>query len=586
MNNKWNLLTLVAATLFATVAFSPRVDAEDVVVDGKTYRKLSVEEYRDKMKGGWIGQIAGVCWGAPTEFRYCGRIIPEAEMPKWTPDMINNAFGQDDLYVEMTFLRSMEEHGLDVSIRQAGIDFANSEYPLWHANVCGRKNLRCGIAPPNSSRPEFSHCADDIDYQIESDFSGLISPGLPNNAVRMGEKFGRLMNYGDGMYAGQFVGALYAEAFFETDVYKIIDAALKAIPAESGYAEMARDVLRWKKEFPDDWEACWNKINEKYQLNPEYRKWSCSGPSSDFNIDVKINGAYILVGLLYGDGDLDKTIVLATRCGQDSDCNPSSAGGVLFTTLGFKALPERFSKELDETRVFSHTAYNIPALLDVCEKLAIQAVEREGGFVKEEDGERFFYIPRTEVVPSALTSCANPTDQPDESATGRFSEEELKQLRFREYNDDEALEKFFGGFKVSHMGPDMNPGFREEYRGKKNVFMTHPESREVGAVLSKLVTPEKGDVLYLSVANHENVDAKQIGDFTLQIKINGGVVMETLVSRDAVGDDGWMWVEVDLSKYAGQPTLVEIVNQPNGWSWEAAYFSTIGIDKPNVCEAP
>ncbi len=586
MNNKWNLLTLVAATLFATVAFSPRVDAEDVVVDGKTYRKLSVEEYRDKMKGGWIGQIAGVCWGAPTEFRYCGRIIPEAEMPKWTPDMINSAFGQDDLYVEMTFLRSMEEHGLDVSIRQAGIDFANSEYPLWHANVCGRKNLRCGIAPPNSSRPEFSHCADDIDYQIESDFSGLISPGLPNNAVRMGEKFGRLMNYGDGMYAGQFVGALYAEAFFETDVYKIIDAALKAIPAESGYAEMARDVLRWKKEFPDDWEACWNKINEKYQLNPEYRKWSCSGPSSDFNIDVKINGAYILVGLLYGDGDLDKTIVLATRCGQDSDCNPSSAGGVLFTTLGFKALPERFSKELDETRVFSHTAYNFPALLDVCEKLAIQAVEREGGFVKEEDGERFFYIPRTEVVPSALTSCANPTDQPDESATGRFSEEELKQLRFREYNDDEALEKFFGGFKVSHMGPDMNPGFREEYRGKKNVFMTHPESREVGAVLSKLVTPEKGDVLYLSVANHENVDAKQIGDFTLQIKINGGVVMETLVSRDAVGDDGWMWVEVDLSKYAGQPTLVEIVNQPNGWSWEAAYFSTIGIDKPNVCEAP
>lgn len=586
MNNKWNLLTLVAATLFATVAFSPRVDAEDVVVDGKTYRKLSVEEYRDKMKGGWIGQIAGVCWGAPTEFRYCGRIIPEAEMPKWTPDMINNAFGQDDLYVEMTFLRSMEEHGLDVSIRQAGIDFANSEYPLWHANVCGRKNLRCGIAPPNSSRPEFSHCADDIDYQIESDFSGLISPGLPNNAVRMGEKFGRLMNYGDGMYAGQFVGALYAEAFFETDVYKIIDAALKAIPAESGYAEMARDVLRWKKEFPDDWEACWNKINEKYQLNPEYRKWSCSGPSSDFNIDVKINGAYILVGLLYGDGDLDKTIVLATRCGQDSDCNPSSAGGVLFTTLGFKALPERFSKELDETRVFSHTAYNFPALLDVCEKLAIQAVEREGGFVKEEDGERFFYIPRTEVVPSALTSCANPTDQPDESATGRFSEEELKQLRFREYNDDEALEKFFGGFKVSHMGPDMNPGFREEYRGKKNVFMTHPESREVGAVLSKLVTPEKGDVLYLNVANHENADAKQIGDFTLQIKINGGVVMETLVSRDAVGDDGWMWVEVDLSKYAGQPTLVEIVNQPNGWSWEAAYFSTIGIDKPNVCEAP
>jgi len=578
----WSFFIAVAFA-FIAAPFS-RAVAEDVVVDGKAYRKISVEEYRDKMKGGWIGQIAGVCWGAPTEFRYCGRIIPEGEMPKWTPDMINNAFGQDDLYVEMTFLRSMEEHGLDVSIRQAGIDFANSEYPLWHANVCGRKNLRCGIAPPNSSRPEFSHCADDIDYQIESDFSGLISPGLPNNAVLMGEKFGRLMNYGDGMYAGQFVGALYAEAFFESDVEKIIEAALKAIPSESGYAQMVRDVVGWKKEFPDDWEACWNKINEKYQLNPEYRKWSCSGTTSDFNIDVKINGAYILVGLLYGEGDLDKTIVISTRCGQDSDCNPSSAGGVLFTTVGFKALPDRFSKELDETRVFSHTAYNFPALLDVCEKLAIQAVEREGGMIKEENGERFFYIPRTKIVPSALTSCANPTDKPDESATGRYSEEELKQIRFREYTDEEILDKNFAGFRSSHMGPDMSPGFRKEYRGKKDVFMTHPESREVGAVLSKVVTPKKGDVLYLSVANHENGD--QLGDFVLQIKANGKLLKEETVSKETVGDDGWLWVEVPLDEFAGTPTVLEIVNQPNGWSWEAAYFSAIGIEKPNMCEAP
>ena len=56
---------------------------------------------------------------------------------------------EDDLYVEMTFLRSMEEHGLDVSIRQAGIDFANSEYALWCANNAGRTNLRKGIAIRN-----------------------------------------------------------------------------------------------------------------------------------------------------------------------------------------------------------------------------------------------------------------------------------------------------------------------------------------------------------------------------------------------------------------------------------------------------
>jgi hypothetical protein len=67
------------------------------------YRRLPVKVYRDKMKAGWVGQIAGVCWGAPTEFRWNDRIIPEADMPVWKPEMINEAFGQDDLYVEMTF---------------------------------------------------------------------------------------------------------------------------------------------------------------------------------------------------------------------------------------------------------------------------------------------------------------------------------------------------------------------------------------------------------------------------------------------------------------------------------------------------
>ncbi|MCA9433573.1 MAG: hypothetical protein KC940_23840, partial [Candidatus Omnitrophica bacterium] len=84
-----------------------------------TERQLPVSEYIDKMKGAWIGQMAGVGWGAPTEFRFEGRIVPEDEMPKWTPETVNQ-FEQDDLYVEMTFLRTLELHGLDASIRQAG----------------------------------------------------------------------------------------------------------------------------------------------------------------------------------------------------------------------------------------------------------------------------------------------------------------------------------------------------------------------------------------------------------------------------------------------------------------------------------
>ena len=68
------------------------------------------------------------------------------------------------------------------------------------------------------------------------------------------------MNYGEGVYAGQFIGALYAEAFFENNPVKIVETALKAIPAESQYAEVIRDVLAWHREDPDDWQKAWKRV--------------------------------------------------------------------------------------------------------------------------------------------------------------------------------------------------------------------------------------------------------------------------------------------------------------------------------------
>jgi hypothetical protein len=397
------------------------------LVGAAEFRRLPVKEYRDRMAGGWIGQMAGVGWGGPTEFRFKGRIMPAGEMPKWNPGRINQ-FNQDDIYVEMTFLRTLELYGFDVSIRQAGIDFANSGYRLWHANRGGRDNLRGGVAPPDSGHPKFNKHADDIDYQIEADYSGLIAPGVPNVVIELGEKFGRLMNYGDGVYGGQLVGGMYAEAFFEDDPVAIVRAGLKCIPAESQYAECIRDVLAWYKQHTDDWEKTWELINQKYHLNPDYRQFSCSGPKGEFNIDAKINGAYIVMGILYGKRDPDETIVISTRCGQDSDCNPSNAGGVLFTTIGMSKLPDRFTSALNPEGVFSHTAYNFPQLLEVCEKLARQAVVRSGGKIeKGADGGEVFVIPVEQPKPSPLEQCW----EPGPSADGRFSEAEMKKITAR-----------------------------------------------------------------------------------------------------------------------------------------------------------
>ncbi len=529
------------------------------------YRRLPVSEFRDKMKAGWIGQIAGVSWGAPTEFKWVDKIIPAADFPKWTPRMINDAFGQDDLYVEMTFLRTMEQYGLGCGIRQAGVDFANSKYALWCANNAGRTNLRNGIAPPDSGHPKFSKCPNDIDYQIEADYSGLIAPGMPQWSINLGEKFGRLMNYGDGMYAGQFIGALYAEAFFDTDIPRIIEKALKAIPAECQYAEMVRDMLAWHRENPTDWEAAWQKALAKYRRDPQYQRAS-NGP-----IDCKINGAVVLLGLLYGDRDMDKTIEIACRGGFDSDCNPSSAGGVLFTTIGFSKLPERFSSELNEEAEFSYTAYNFPKLIAVCEKLARQALAKSGGkVIRDASGEEVFLIPIREPKPSALELSWDPGP----AADVRFTPAEMKRIRVDDLSTEvkKAAQIVAPGWKVTKCGPDMAPGLQPEWAGKKNVLLTHPLDRDTACRLTRTIAVPKRKAisLNLTVGHHPG------GDWALDVLVDGKNVLTKTISKDTCVE-GWTDVTVDLTPYAGSKVTVELLNRPTEWFCEAGYWAKIEV---------
>ena len=294
---------------------------------------ISQERLLDKIKGGWAGQTIGVAYGGPTEFRYRSAMIQDYVPISYADGCIKNYFKHapglfDDIYMDLTFVEVFDRLGIDAPVDSFAHAFAHADYGLWHANQAARYNILNGIMPPASGHWLNNPHADDIDYQIEADFAGLMTPGMPNTASEISDKIGHIMNYGDGWYGGVYIGAMYSLAFISDDINIVVQEALKTIPENSRFHQCMNDVIQWHRQYPNDWKQTWAECEKKWNQDigcPE-------GTLLPYNIDAVINCAYVVMGLLYGEGDFYKTMDISTRCGQDSDCNPASAAGILATT--------------------------------------------------------------------------------------------------------------------------------------------------------------------------------------------------------------------------------------------------------------
>jgi hypothetical protein len=348
------------------------------------YTTLAKETLKDKIKGGWAGQVIGVTFGSPVEFGFQGSMINDYQPLQWYKGYIKKTMEEnpgvyDDLYMDLTFVDVFERLGLDAGVQEHAKAYANAGYALWHANQAGRYNILHGIKPPLSGHWLNNPHADDIDFQIEADFAGLMSPGMPNSAGQIGDSIGHMMNYGDGWYGGVYVSAMYSLAFVSGDISFIVREALKKIPEQSTYYQCISDVIRWHDEFPHDWRSTWFELQKKWSSDI-----GCpDGVFNSFNIDAKINSAYIVLGLLYGNGDYTRTLDITARAGQDADCNPSSAGGILGAMLGYSHIPEYWKQGLQETEDidFKYTTMSLNDVYAIGFNHALKVIERNHGKV-------------------------------------------------------------------------------------------------------------------------------------------------------------------------------------------------------------
>ena len=426
-------------------------------------REMDWDTYLDKVQGAWMGKMIGVTFGQPWEFEYQNvpigfditdwtlsptrlkdfRARAENKPGDWTPitrlednqkihldhDFIlasekeHPSFGapdNDDIYINLLFLYCLRRYGIDVDTSTVAHEWADKIRVVWHANKAGLDNIKKGILPPMSGSPKYNLHADDIDFQIESDIFGMISPGLPQVSNRFDDRMGHIMNYGDGVYGGMFVSAMYTQAFFAHDIRQVVEQGLKAIPSESLYAQLIRDVIRWHDENPDNWRKTWDLMQSKWG-NVDHCP---EGYNKPYNIDAKLNGGYVVMGLLYGNGDWWKTMNFATRSGQDADCNPATAAGILGTLLGAKAIPAEYREPLHN--IYWNKAlgglpdsYEIDVLAEDTAQIGLKVLLRSGGRVGSRGGKMVLEIPdQIPVPPAKLEQIHWIDDTPDLSRLG------------------------------------------------------------------------------------------------------------------------------------------------------------------------
>lgn len=360
------------------------------VVEAQHIITLSKEKVEDKVKGAWAGKMIGVMYGREMEFKATG-VMYTGEIA-WTPQMVEKSLLEDDIYGQLNFMMTMEKLGLDAPVDSLAKNFANAEFPLCHANLQSRKNYMDGIRASESGKPANNMHADDIDFQIESDFIGFINPCMPQSSNKLCRRVGSIMAYGDGMYGGMYLSSMHSIAYNSSDIESIVTNALKSIPQQSTYALCIKDVLAAYHQDPTDWKKAWEKIQHTWG------DIDICAPYHTFDIDAKLNGAFVTIGLLYGGGDFRKTMEITIRSGQDTDCNTSNAAAVLGVIHGYKAIPDELKSYIPEIadKNFLHTNYSYNKVVKQTLAFIAENVKNNGGSV---NGDSYFIKSQSPVAP-------------------------------------------------------------------------------------------------------------------------------------------------------------------------------------------
>ena len=328
---------------------------------------LSEDTLKDRILGAWLGRCVGCTLGKPVEGLTRAQIetylkaagayplndyIPLIDtMPEGVelhPSFVDTVRGKivymsrdDDTDYTILGLHILEKYGPGFTSADVGETWLNSlPYNMvFTAERIAYRNLCSDVFPPDSAATH-NPFREWIGAQIRADGFAYAAAGLPEVAAELVFKDAAVSHVKNGIYGEMFIAAVISAAFLTDDLEEMIRIGLDQIPQHSRFAEMVAKVQQWSKENPN-WQTTWDKIANDY--------------GTYFWAHTLNNAAIVLMALLYGNGDLEKSLSIAVMGGWDTDCNGATVGSIIGAWKGAAALPVSWTGKMNN---LMHSAVN------------------------------------------------------------------------------------------------------------------------------------------------------------------------------------------------------------------------------------
>ncbi len=361
------------------------------------------KKYLEKVYSGFLGMNIGIRLGAPVEptiWTYERIKRTYGDITGYVKDFINFA-ADDDANGPVYFLRSLYDENLEDGLKpehvaNAWLNYTREGIGMFWWGGYGTStehtaylNLVHGIPAPESGSIEQNGVilAEQIGGQIFIDTWGLVIPDDIEKAADYAMKAASVSHDGEGLNGARFMAACISKAFSTKDVEEIIDAGLSVIPKDSLYAKVTKSVIDFYEENPDDFSLCRKYLEDNWG----YDKYGGV-------VHIIPNAGVCILALLYGEGDFNRTVEIATMCGWDTDCNAANVGTIMGVACGLDGIKKEYLEPINDSIVLSGISgyLNIIDIPTYAKELGILGYKLRGMEVPEElnnsykEGEIYF----------------------------------------------------------------------------------------------------------------------------------------------------------------------------------------------------